>query len=96
MMQGLSEQVLKKIHAQEGKIRGTKNVPDNILVANAKKELEEIFSGGRRVNPKYARETLIALNYARENHHFTTGRSMLDDIINHKRIVFNNYLIEYR
>lgn len=95
-MQGLKEKALKKIHAQEAKITGTKNVPHNSLVAIAKKELEATYSGAGRVNPKYARETLIAIEYVKNHYHYLTGVSMLDDIVNNKRIVFNNYLIECR
>ena len=89
MFQGLSKQHLKQLHKKWKKIYGSITVPHHSLVAKGKKELEAIFQGP--VQYKYSREILQALDYARSNYHFITGRSMLDDIISHKRIDFNDY-----
>jgi len=91
MLKDYSEQVLKKTHAQEVKISGEKINPHNSLVAIAQKDLEEIYSGAGRVNPKYAKETLIALEHAKNHHHYITCNSMLEDINAGLPIVFNNY-----
>ncbi|WP_225230246.1 hypothetical protein [Ureibacillus galli] len=71
-----------------------KNVPHYNLEEAARRKLEEIFDAGN-VHNKYARETLIALQYCSNHHHYLTDALLLDDIVNHKRIVFNNYLIEH-
>ncbi|MGN7311553.1 hypothetical protein ACTHQ4_10695 [Alkalicoccobacillus gibsonii] len=91
MLKDLSEKHLRKIHLQEKKIGGIKNVPHYSLIASTKKELEAIFLGSGRINPKYAKETLIALDYAKNHYHYITGFSMLNDIVTHQKIVFNNY-----
>ncbi|WP_096271653.1 hypothetical protein [Paucisalibacillus globulus] len=92
---GLSVRDLKKIHAQWRKMHhGTINIPHRSAVVSVKKELEQIIPG--RVHTKWAKELLIAKIYAMNHYHYKTGASMLDDIISNKKIIFNNYLIEYR
>lgn len=85
-----SGSVIRKVHRQEKKIRGEKNVPHFNLEGVARRKLEEIFKSGR-VNPKYAREVLTALEYSQRVYHYRTGASLLDDIETNQRIVFNNY-----
>lgn len=89
MFQGLSKQHLKQLHKKWKRIYGTITVPSHSLIAKGRKELEAIFHGS--VHSKYTREILQALDYARNHYHFLTGASMLDDIISHKRIDFNDY-----
>lgn len=89
MFQGLSKQELKQLHKKWKRIYGTITVPHHSLVVNGRKELEMIFQGP--VQFKYTREMLQALDYARSTYHFLTHRSMLDDIVSHKRIDFNDY-----
>ncbi|NLZ76104.1 MAG: hypothetical protein GX914_06345 [Erysipelotrichia bacterium] len=84
-----SERVIRKVHEQEKKIRERKNLAHHNLVVVAKRKLEEILDGG--VQAKYARETLTAFEYAESHNHFQTGASMLDDIITHQKIDFNDY-----
>ncbi|MBS4220605.1 hypothetical protein KHA96_20115 [Bacillus sp. FJAT-49711] len=91
MFSGMREETLRKIHNQENKITGDKNVPHNSVVVSAREELQGIYSGEGRIYPKYAKEVVIALEYARNHHHFETGYSMLEDIENGKRIDFNDY-----
>lgn len=92
MFPGLTEKILKKIHAQEEKIKESKINPHNREIVTAQRELEGIFDGDGRVNPKYAKETIIAYEYSKSHQHFQTGESMLADIIADKRIDFNDYL----
>lgn len=89
---GLSEKVLRKLHAQEDKITGSKETPRNQVVAGAKKELEDIYHGSGRVNPKYAKETVIAYGHSVQHHHRETDNSMLEDIIADKHIDFYDYV----
>ncbi|MBR0622137.1 MULTISPECIES: hypothetical protein [Bacillus] len=89
MFQGLTKQDLKQLHKIWRKIKGDITVPHQILVVKGKRELEEIFQAS--VHFKYTREILQALDHAKSNYHEFTGISMLDDIISHKRIFFNNY-----
>ncbi|GLJ04295.1 hypothetical protein [Bacillus sp. YKCMOAS1] len=96
LLQGeYSARTIRKVHGQERKIRGIKNIPHYDLEETARKKLEEIFNAGK-VYGKYARETLCALQYCSNHHHYLTDSLLIDDIVDHKRIVFNNYLIEYR
>lgn len=88
---GLSEEVLKKVHAQEDKITGAKDTPRNHIVAAAKIELERIYSGDGRINPRYAKETVIAHDYSINHLHRETGNTMLEDIIAKKDIDFYDY-----
>ncbi|MCT6684609.1 hypothetical protein N0B21_20725 [Bacillus velezensis] len=85
-----SARTIRKAHSQEKKIRGVKNVPHYDLEETARRKLEEILDGG--VQYKYARETLIALQYCSNHHHYLTDALLIDDIVSHKRITFNNYL----
>lgn len=89
---GLSEEVLKKVHLQEDKITGAKDSPRNHVVAEAKRELENIYSGDGRINPRYAKETIIAYGYSKSHFHHSTGNSMLEDIISKKNIDFYDYI----
>ncbi|RFU64453.1 hypothetical protein [Bacillus sp. V59.32b] len=89
-----SKQTLKKVHAQWKKIHGTVTIPHHNFVSTAKRVLEEIFHG--TLHFKYASEILCALQYCSNHHHYLTDDLLLDDIDNHKRIVFNNYLIKYQ
>ena len=89
MFQGLSKQHLKQLHKKWKKIYGSITVPHHSLVAKGKEELEAIFQG--QLQYKYCREILQVLDYARSKKHFISGRSMLEDLISDKRIVFNNY-----
>lgn len=89
-----SARTIRKIHSQEKKIRGVKNVPHCDLEETARRKLEEIFNAG--VHSKYAREVLTVLEYSNNHNHYKTDALLIDDIVNHKRIVFNNYLIEYQ
>lgn len=88
---GLTQRNLEKIHLQEDKIRGMKYVPHNTEIGEAKKELEAIYEGNGRINPRYAKETLIAYKYCKTVYNYSTGHSMLDDIKEDKDIDFNDY-----
>lgn len=86
-----SKQTLKKVHALWKKINGTVTIPHHNFVSKAKRALEEIFHGA--VQFKYSSEMLIALKYCSNHHHYLTDALLLNDIVNQKRVVFNNYLI---
>lgn len=94
LFNGLTEENLKKIHIQEKKITGEKETPRNHVAAEAKIELEDIYTGSAdsRINEKYAKETLIAYEYSKTKFHYNTGNSMLKDIVNGKKIYFFHYI----
>ncbi|MCZ0704610.1 hypothetical protein J2T56_003190 [Natronobacillus azotifigens] len=91
-MKNESEKTLKKLHEQSSKIN-VKDYPSihNIEVDEGISVLESCFSGEGRVNQKYAKETLISHKYAQDVRHFETNNTMLQDIREGKKIVFNNY-----
>lgn len=89
-----SKQTLKKVHAQWKKIHGTVIVPHHNFVSTAKRALEGIFHGS--VHFKFASEILCALKYCLSHHHYLKDTTLLRDIVNHKRIFFSSYTIEYR
>lgn len=92
LFNGLSEENLTKLHIQEEKIIKKPETPRNHVAVEAKKELEVIYSGDGRINQKYAKETLIAYEYSKTKFHFSTGNSMLKDIVNGKKIYFFHYI----
>lgn len=91
MFKGLDEKQLKKIHAIEKKITFIKELPHNKVVDEAKKELEELFEGEGRVNPTYAQETIIGLEYAKKVFHYESGKTLLHDVKSEKSIRFRDY-----
>ncbi|KGX84131.1 hypothetical protein [Pontibacillus litoralis] len=91
MFTGLNQRVLEKLHEIEGKITGSKHVPHNKIIGEARVELEQIFEGQGSVNFKYAKETVSGLEYAKNVHHHDTNNTLLEDIVNGKRIDFYDY-----
>lgn len=89
LVEKFSKRILKKVHGKYKKIQGTITIPHHNYVSTAKRALENIFPGS--VHLGFAEKTLIALRYSETHHHYLTQSSMLDDIINGERIIFNNY-----
>jgi hypothetical protein len=89
-----SARTIREVHSQEKKIRKHKNIADYVLEEKARKKLEEIFNDGK-VKNKYSREFLTALQYCSDHHHYLTDELLIDDIVNRKRISFNNYLVKH-
>ncbi|WP_218730057.1 hypothetical protein [Brochothrix thermosphacta] len=92
MLNHIEEKNLRKLHEIGKLIAGPTTAPNHVEALEAKKELEVIYSGDGRINQKYAKETLIAYEYSKTKFHFSTGNSMLKDIVNGKIIYFFHYI----
>lgn len=80
MLETYSEKTLRKLKEIAGLISGEIKVPSFKDAVEAKQSLERALSGEGKVTMRYAKDVLIALEYAKDKKYPFTQNTMLSDI----------------
>jgi len=87
MFQGFNDPAIRRLNRISKQIQNvTVRIPSHKTQENAVNEISSILPGRGRVNICYARNILLALQYAQTRYNDSSGVCMLDDIKNGKFI----------
>lgn len=88
------ERVIRILKVKGSVIEGNAYLPTQNQILTAKNHIEKILKpyDDSKVTTSYVRDVLIAENYFRGKVHYKTKTSVIDDIINGKKIYINSYI----
>lgn len=88
------EKVIRILKVKGSVIEGNAYLPSQSKILKEKNDIERILKpdDDSKVTTSYVRDVLIADNYFRDKVHYKTKTSVIDDIINGKKIYINSYI----